>query len=518
MKKLVVLLLLSLSFSLSLAQVVPLPNDSRFDAEITLITQVNGETLSTVIDGLARSMGLTPILSNMPETYVFYNISDPKPFRLIWSILLTENSLDYVLYEDDVIVVGDAASIATNFKTPVVAEEDTTSEASDSTENTGTQVEELEPLVSNVYSVNNNPEEIMALIASVIPSAIVTAHPGLKTITVQGTAKEQEIAVKTLADFDKAIVIKEIAKEEVEQRIYVLSYAVATDLVEVLKESGANNNNFTGNTQENNADNQAANSDNKSGSELIISADPRTNSIIITAPYETQERIAKLIPALDAPQRQVNVQVRIQEISTRSALDLGIDLKAGLGNFSTSILDSGLKFIFDAQSALSGLNIGAVLDTLEAQGLARRVDDTTLTVLNNQQAHIQSGGTIYILIPGSPPIERVIEYGVEVTVVPQITNDGKVNIKIAAQVNQPLTDAKSINYVDIASRNIESTITIEDGQTVLLGGLFQNIVIKDEKGVPILSAIPILGSLFKHSSSEEKDSELLLIITADILD
>ena len=197
---------------------------------------------------------------------------------------------------------------------------------------------------------------------------------------------------------------------------------------------------------------------------------------------------------------------------------MGINLKGGLGNFSTSILDTGLQFIFDAQSALSGLNIGAVLDTLETQGLARRVDDTSLTVLNNKLAHIQSGGTIYILIPGSPPIERLIEYGVEVTVVPQITNDGKVNLTISAQVNQPLTDAKSINYVDIASRNIDSTITIEDGQTVLLGGLFQNSVVRDEKGVPILGAIPIIGSLFKQTSTEEKDSELLLIITADILD
>lgn len=517
MKKLVVLLLLFLSIGLSWAQVEPLPNDSRFDSEITLVTQVDGQPLGSVIDGLARSMKLTPILSNIPDTYVFYNISDPKPFRLIWSILLTENGLDYVLYDDDVIVVGSAESIASSFKPPV-AEPVEQAVDNNKSEDMAAPVVEAEPVVNIVYSVNNDPEEIMALVASVIPNAVVTAHVGLKTITVQGTAKEQEVAVQTLADFDKEIVVQEVPKEKIEQRIYTLSYANAADLVKVLKESGANNNFDPNANAANDAQNQDANTNAQSGSDLQISADERTNSIIITATHDTQERIAKLIPALDAPQKQVNVQVRIQEISTRSALDLGINLKGGLGNFSTSILDTGLQFIFDAQSALSGLNIGAVLDTLETQGLARRVDDTSLTVLNNKLAHIQSGGTIYILIPGSPPIERLIEYGVEVTVVPQITNDGKVNLTISAQVNQPLTDAKSINYVDIASRNIDSTITIEDGQTVLLGGLFQNSVVRDEKGVPILGAIPIIGSLFKQTSTEEKDSELLLIITADILD
>lgn len=523
MKKLVVLLLLSLSFSLSWAQIEPLPNDSRFDSEITLITQVDGETLSAVIDGMARSMGLTPILSNMPETYVFYNITDPKPFRLIWSILLTENGLDYVLYDDDVIVVGDASSIAINFKTSI--EEVTDTNADDPTENTETK---LEPLVNIVYSVNHNPEEIMGLIASVVPNAIVTAHPGLMTITVQGTTKEQEAAVKTLAEFDKPIPVIETIQEEVEQRIYTLSYATATELVEVLLNTGSiksatddfavNARDLPEDTKE---ENPVANeSETKTtASAIMISADPRTNSIIVTASYKEQERIAKLIPALDAPQKQVNVQVRIQEISARSATKLGINISGGLGNFSANILDTGLKFIFDAQNALSGLNIGAVLDTLETQGLARRVDDTTITITNNQVGSIQSGGTIYILIPSvGDPIERVIEYGVKVDVIPQITNDGKVTLKVSARVDQPLTDAQSISYVDIASRNIKSTVTIEDGQTVLLGGLFQNIVVKDEKGVPILSAIPILGSLFKQSSSEEKNSELLLIITADILD
>lgn len=527
MKKFIVLLIMLVGLGLSWAQhVEPLPDESRFDTKVALVTQVEGESLSTVIDGLVRSMGLTPIASSVPETYVFYNITDPKPFRQIWSILMTENHLDYVLLENDVIVVGSAENIASSFKAsePVTPEPEVVEPAP-------------EPIFTAVYPVNNDAEVVQGLIASVIPEAVVTAHVELKSITVQGNKKDQEMAIKTLADFDNPQPVAVVKEEVLEQRIYTLSYAKAEDLVDILLNSGASGNNVSaadvGNSVDLKPKEEAAESEKalsladlivagkeskKDESELKISADPRTNSIIVTATHNTQELIAKLIPKLDAPQKQVNIQVRIQEISTRAAFNIGIDLKAGLGNFTTSILESGLEFIFDAQRSLSGLNIGAVLDTLETQGLSRRVDDSTITVINNDTGSIQSGGTIYILIEGNPPIERAIPYGVSVNVLPQIGNNGKITMKIVARVDQLLTPPESINFVDISSNNIESTVTIDSGQTILLGGLFQNKVTHEVKGVPILSSIPLIGSAFSHTSNEEKNTQLLLIVTADIVE
>lgn len=531
MKKYIVLLIMFIGFGLSWAQhVEPLPNESRFDTKIALVTQVEGESLVTVIDGLVRSMGLTPIESSVPETTVFYNITDPKPFRQIWSILMTENHLDYVLLENDVIVVGDAESIAQSFK----AGESTSSEP---------EVTEAppEPIFTAVYPVNNDAEAVQGLVASVIPEAIVTAHVELQSITVQGTKAEHDLAQKTLSNFDKPRKVVVVKKDVIEQRIYTLSYAKAEDLVEVLLDSGASGDNVSaadvGNSIDLNPEEIAAKPEKEPSlvdlivagkeadkntketkSELKISADTRTNSIIVTATHNTQELIAKLIPKLDAPQKQVNVQVRIQEISTRAATNLGIDLKGGMGNVSTSILESGLEFIFDAQRSLSGLNIGAVLDTLETQGLSRRVDDSTITVINNTKGQIQSGGTIYILIEGDPPIERAIPYGVTVDILPQIGDDRKITMKIVARVDHLLTPPESVNFVDISSNNVESTVTIESGQTILLGGLFQNKVVSEVKGIPILSSIPLIGSAFSHTSNEEKNTQLLLIVTADVVE
>ncbi len=255
-----------------------------------------------------------------------------------------------------------------------------------------------------------------------------------------------------------------------------------------------------------------------SPSDFAVTADARTNSIIVTGTAAAQARIAELIPELDTPQQQVNIQVRIQEISTRAASNLGINLTAAAGNLAASILDTGLKFVFDAQNAISGLNLGAVLDTLESQGLSRRVDDSTVTVLNNDTGTIQSGGTIFISIPGGDSnIERTIPYGVQVDVTPRIANDGRVTLMVEARVEDILSESDNPNFLNLSTRQVASTVTLTPGQTVLLGGLLQNQLNQSENRVPVLGDLPIVGSLFGSTTSEEDNTELLLIVTADVI-
>ena len=135
------------------------------------------------------------------------------------------------------------------------------------------------------------------------------------------------------------------------------------------------------------------------GSEQIaIAADSRTSRIIVTAPLSVQEEIATLIEELDIPQLQVSVQVRIQQVSSTFAQNLGLNINGGVGNLSARILEnSGLSFLFDAQRAVSGANFGATLDALERQGLSRNIDDANLTTLTNEVANFDVGGTILTL-------------------------------------------------------------------------------------------------------------------------
>src|SRR5690606_39626122 len=89
----------------------PLPADARFDQPVEFITGITGESLPAMINGLAQSIGLTAITDDVPPVTIVYDIGEPKPFRQVWNIVLTLNDLDYVLLENDVVVVGTTSSV-----------------------------------------------------------------------------------------------------------------------------------------------------------------------------------------------------------------------------------------------------------------------------------------------------------------------------------------------------------------------------------------------------------------------
>lgn len=305
---------------------------------------------------------------------------------------------------------------------------------------------------------------------------------------------------RLLAQFDTAA-----EQVHLEQRTYFLSNAVARDLADVLQKTGIVTTDAEGNPGQ--------------SVDFTVVAEPRANALIVTGTNAVQARFAELIPQLDQRRQQVNVQVRIQEVAHSITYDLGLDITGGLGQLSASILDTGLRFIFDSAAAVSSFNIGAVLDALETQGLSRRVDDGNITVLDNQTGHIQSGGTILISLPGaSENIEREIPYGVQLEITPRVANDGSVTLVIDAKVEDLLSAANDPNFVHLSNRSVTSTINLEPGQTALLGGLMQNQFKLTKKRVPVLGYIPIIGELFGSTTSEDETTDLLLIVTAQVVD
>ena len=107
MKRLAFSLILLLGFS-ALAQPSVLPADERFDLPVSLQFD---DSLASVVEALARSVGLQPVLSQVPDTPVYYNISEPTSFRTVWHTVLTLNDLDFLLRDEDIVVVGPAAEV-----------------------------------------------------------------------------------------------------------------------------------------------------------------------------------------------------------------------------------------------------------------------------------------------------------------------------------------------------------------------------------------------------------------------
>ncbi len=497
MKKYLLPTLLIFSFWLSafVTAQSQLPDDPRFDTAITLVTQSEGELLQAMLESLALSVGLTPIADAVPEQIINLRIAEPKPFRQIWEILMQRYNLDFALLENDVLVIGTSLSVADFKPTPEVTNS------------------ESEPLVQEFYKIEDSVDvnQVADLVKRIIPSLTIEALPGLQSVLIRGTQAQQDQAVTIISQYAPAVPEQQVVIER-ELRVYALGNANATELATVLQDSGVL-------AAAPAADGEAAEASNL----FTIVADSGSNSLIVNAPIEFHGRIAELVEQLDIPRQQVNVQLRIQEITSEEAANLGLNISTGLGNFAVNFLEGGLSFIFDAQKAISGLNIGAVLDTLERQGLSRRVDDTNLTVLNNETANLKSGGRIEIQFPapdGSLSF-RTLEFGILVSMTPRITNDGRVIVTVDAEVSDlltPFAEGEVPNRIDFSERKTSSTVTLAPGQTVVLGGLFQNSFQQTVTGVPFLSDIPILGNLFSQTDVQDRNTELLLILTADILE
>jgi len=495
MKRIGIVLTFLALFGLALAQgrLAELPADDRFDEPVEFTTGVSGESLQVMINALARSIGLTAVTNDVPERTIVYDIGEPKPFRQVWNIVLTLNDLDYVLLENDVIVVGSPESVA-RLRTPApqAAPADTAAAA--------------DPSEQRFYRVNTSPDQVVSILQTAVDGIEVEALPGTSSIVVRGTAAQHDRVATVLAQFDTSA-----EQVSLEQRTYFLSNASATDLAAVLTATGV-------------VAAGPANADGTAGpsqrlEDFTVVAEPRTNSLIVTGPAAVQARLAELIPELDQAQRQVNVQVRIQEVSQSVVQDFGINLSGGFGQMTASILDTGLNFIFDTASAVSSFNILAILDALETQGLSRRVDDGNITMLDKQTGTMNSGGTIRFLLPnaaGEAVLEDV-DYGVTLTITPLVGADGRITLTVEAEVTDLLpTPPEAVLHT--STRKVSTTVTLVPGQTALLGGLLQDQIVVTKQRVPLLGAIPIIGELFGTTTTEEQAGELLLVVTAQVIE
>jgi type II secretory pathway component GspD/PulD (secretin) len=399
----------------------------------------------------------------------------------------------------------------------------------------GDQAEPVQATDQRFYEIAGDPARVVELLNVTVSDAKANALPGTDSIVVVATAEQHARVEEVLARFDTAPPPGP-APADVVQRVYRLQFADATELASLLNETnilttvraeeGAS-------TREGAAETDATGTgvaaqaattvtETEASAQFVVVGDPRTNSLIVTATTAVHARFAEIIPLLDVAQQRVNVQVRIQEINRRTANNLGINITGASGNLAATMLDTGLSFVFDAQQAVSGLNIGAVLDTLETQGLSRRVDDANVSVLSGEEARIQSGGRIEIQFPSGEGelATRTIEFGVIVTVEPRVIADGRVSLAITAEVSDvlvPLSEGGIPERIDFSERQINSTVVVEPGETLLLGGLLQNVFSQTESRVPVLGSIPIIGALFGTTETENENSDLLLVVNANVV-
>ncbi len=291
----------------------------------------------------------------------------------------------------------------------------------------------------------------------------------------------------------------------------------------------------------------------------VIQAYPPTNSIIINAPEPVYRALRTVIDALDQRRQQVYVEALIVEVSTGLAAEFGVQWNAGnVGNsgsgvfggtnFSTTPGTNILGVANNLTSIGTGLTLGLINGTITIPGtnvqianlqvLARALEgDSAANVLStpnvltldNEEARIVVGQNVPFITGAYTPtsgsatnpfqtIERK-DIGLTLRVTPQVSEAGAVKLKIFQEVSSVTRDKALVQSADIITnkRLLESTVLVDNGQIVVLGGLIQDDQQATIDKVPLLGDIPWLGALFKYESRNRKRTNLMIFLRPVVL-
>ncbi len=262
---------------------------------------------------------------------------------------------------------------------------------------------------------------------------------------------------------------------------------------------------------------------NEVGSTLLISASPRYFKTI----YE-------VIQELDRPPAQVLIQVMLAEVQLTDETDLGIDW-----NFNASIdgtqVDAGTNLGVGANIGNTGFNLQVsshnlnfFLRALQAQGRTEILSRPQILAADNEEAFIHIGQDVPFLtdvrISEEGTTLSTVQYqevGTILRVLPRIGDDGTIRLEVNPEISSlsesTVQISPGLNATVINRRTAKTTVTVQDGQTIIIGGLITTEDSKREDKVPILGDIPGLGWLFKRSSIVKDRTELLIILTPHVL-
>ena len=264
-----------------------------------------------------------------------------------------------------------------------------------------------------------------------------------------------------------------------------------------------------------------------------ISADPRTNTILVRDFPENTRATQAWIEELDQPVSQVQLTAHIVTINRESLNELGIrwgtsesdDSAASdssgfrLNQFNMGLPVEGRAFNAGFQVArIGGRLLELELSALEQEDNVEIIASPHLMATNLQTASIKQGTEIPYEVSSGASGSTSIEFkeavlGMEVT--PRVMRNGKITLMLQITQNMP---GRSIKQGDgealaIDKQEIKTQVTLNDGETVILGGIFQRQTVHGKTQVPKLGDVPLLGALFRDSTEEAKRRELVIFIT-----
>lgn len=346
-------------------------------------------------------------------------------------------------------------------------------------------------------------------------------------------------------------------------RVIYLKNAKAEDLVDVLK-------GVSDNLQ---AEKQSGQKTGQSSqrTEVMISAHAPTNSLIVTAPQDIMKELEDVVAQLDIRRAQVLIEALIVEMAEGDGINLGVqwgsldngsviqygNAGAPIGKVmigleeakdtttSKAVYDSDGNFLRNENtttkgdystlaSALGAVNGAAMslvmgdwtalISAVSSDSNSNILSSPSITVMDNEEASFIVGEEVPVLTGSSAganndnPFQTVErkEVGIKLKVVPQINEGDSVQLKIEQEVSNVLGANGAVD-VRFAKRQLNTSVIIQDGQMLVLGGLIDERAVESESKVPLLGDIPVLGYLFKSTSTQVEKKNLMVFIKPTII-
>ena len=367
-----------------------------------------------------------------------------------------------------------------------------------------------------------------------------------KSGTVLWIAPKDEIDARTKKDFEAAIAIEKL--EPLRSQAFQLNYAKAADIVAQMTNSGGGTSSSTTRFLS------------ERGSAI---SEPRTNQLFVTDTVAKLEEVRQLLLKLDVAVRQVMIEARIVEASDTFGRSLGVrlggtDLRANRGgdggysiggnnrvafgtSYSNAVASSGAggsvdlsrHFVNLPAQSLGGFDpasfavsifssaanrfLNLEISAMEADGKGKIVSSPRVVTADQTKASIEQGTEFPypVTAPNGGTVIAFKKAVLKLEVTPQITPEGNVILDLDVNKDSPgevLNNVRAIN-----TKQIKTQVLVENGGTVVIGGIFELFEDESENKVPLLGDIPGVGNLFKTRTKSTNKQEMMIFITPKVL-
>jgi general secretion pathway protein D len=255
-----------------------------------------------------------------------------------------------------------------------------------------------------------------------------------------------------------------------------------------------------------------------------LAIDRRLNAIWVRGTPEKIALVKQQIELIDVPVDSVILETQFVELTENGSRNLGIDFNNSANQIGVGTVQRG-RFASDIVNPTQALVSGALQAALYAQiqkGEGRILSKPRIAAQSGSTAKIITGDAIPILtsitLSGVNGVSEQVQYvnvGVTLQIAPRVSPDGYVTSQIYAVVSS--VTGNSQGYPTISQREAETSASVRDGETFVIGGLTQENILKSKSKVPVLGDIPLVGKAFSYERTTRGKTELYIVITPRIV-